>query len=289
MTRDVSVPGRQLGRVLRELRVGAGLTARSAAQALEWTPNRLGRIENGLGTVRGRDVQALCELYGARPEMTAGLVRLAGDVGARGWWRSHGDARADGFDLCAGMEAAASRLREYQSAVVPTLLRTPEYAHALAAGLPGVSRGDRERLVAAWAARQSVLGRAVPAAPRVEVMVCEAVLLGRRFGAGVMAGQLRHLLERERVSVRVVPLAAGAHLGAVAGSFVLLEFPPSGPRVESDPPVVCRESLTGSLYLGREEEIAAYERVWADLDALALDEEASRRLISEIIERVHGQ
>ena len=84
----------------------------------------------------------------------------------------------------------------------------------------------------------------------------------------------------------MLPLAAGLHFGAVAGTFVMLDFPP-GNRVEPEPSVVYSESLTGALYLDRPDELAAYEKIWASLDALALDEEQSRHLINKIIGEVH--
>jgi hypothetical protein len=83
-----------------------------------------------------------------------------------------------------------------------------------------------------------------------------------------------------------VPLAAGLHLGILAGSFVLLDFPP-GERAAPEPSVVYRELPTGALYLDRREEIAAYERAWAGLDGLALDEEESRRLITKLADEAH--
>ncbi|MEV4467382.1 Scr1 family TA system antitoxin-like transcriptional regulator [Micromonospora echinofusca] len=104
-----------------------------------------------------------------------------------------------------------------------------------------------------------------------------------------MAEQLQHLLDVSRlphVSVRVVPLAAGLHHGAVAGAFVVLDFP-LGNRVEPAPPVVYSESLTGALYLDRKDELSAYEEIWASLGWLALDEEQSRHLIGKIKQEVH--
>jgi hypothetical protein len=122
-------------------------------------------------------------------------------------------------------------------------------------------------------------------------MLSEAVLLRPVGGCAAMAEQLRHLLGMSRlpnVSIRIVPLAAGLHFGTVAGAFVLLDFPP-GNRIEPEPSVVYSESLTGAPYLDRKEELAAYERVWASLDALALDEQQSRRLIHKILEEIyHG-
>jgi hypothetical protein len=88
------------------------------------------------------------------------------------------------------------------------------------------------------------------------------------------------------VSIRVVPLVADLHVGVLAGPFVLLDFPP-GNRVEPEPPVVYHESLTGALYLDRPTELDAYAQIWASLDAVALDEEQSRRQITKIMEEVH--
>ncbi|MEV6810786.1 DUF5753 domain-containing protein, partial [Micromonospora sp. NPDC051296] len=104
-----------------------------------------------------------------------------------------------------------------------------------------------------------------------------------------MADQLRHLLNmsnRPHVSIRVLPLNAGLHFGAVAGPFVILDFPLRN-RVEPDPSVIYSESLTGALYLDRKDEVAIYEEVWASLTALALDEQQSRQLINKIIGEVH--
>jgi hypothetical protein len=120
-------------------------------------------------------------------------------------------------------------------------------------------------------------------------MLSEAVLLRVVGGPATMAEQLRHLVEMSRlphVTIRVVSFAAGLHVGAVAGAFVLLDFPP-GSRVEPEPSVVYSESLTGALYLDRPTELAAYEEIWASLDSLALDQEQSRRLINKILEEVH--
>ncbi|WBB76617.1 helix-turn-helix transcriptional regulator [Micromonospora sp. WMMD1128] len=276
-----SVPRRALGRVLRELRTEARMTLEGAAAALECSRQKVWRIESGIGVVRGIDVRAMCELYGARRELTAALVALAGETRGRGWWHAYGDPVPDWFDLYGGLESAACRLREHAGALVPVLLQTRGYAAATCRSRLGTTEGDRERLLDARLRRQDLLRRRLPRPPRIEVMLCEAVLLRQVGGAATMAGQLRHLADAGRlphVSIRVLPLAAGAHAGALAGPFVLLDFPP-GLRVDPDPPVVYRESLTGALYLDRPAEWAAYERAWSGLDALALSEEESRRLI----------
>lgn len=86
--------------------------------------------------------------------------------------------------------------------------------------------------------------------------------------------------------IRVLPLSAGAHYGALAGAFVMLDFP-LGNRVIPGPSVVYCGSVTGAFYLNRPEELAVYEKVWASLLSLALDEEQSRRISANIKEEVH--
>ncbi|WP_089154345.1 helix-turn-helix domain-containing protein [Micromonospora sp. NBS 11-29] len=284
-----SVPRRALGRTVRELRTEARMTLDGAAAALECSRQKVWRIESGLGVVRGVDVRAMCELYDARPELTAGLVALAGETRGKGWWHAYGEPVPEWFDLYGGLESAACRLREHAGALVPALLQTRGYAAATHPPHPDATGEERERLLEARLRRQDLLRRRLPRPPRFEVMLCEAVLLRQVGDMATMAGQLRHLADAGRlrhVSIRVLPLAAGGHAGAVAGPFVLLDFPP-GLRVDPDPPVVYRESLTGALYLDRPAEWAAYERAWASLDALALSEEESRRLILKTAEELH--
>ncbi|MEU7979666.1 helix-turn-helix transcriptional regulator [Micromonospora sp. NPDC049081] len=284
-----SVPRRHLGRVLRELRTEACMTLDAAAEALECSRHKMWRIESGLGMVRAVDVRAMCELYGARRELTGALIALAGETRGRGWWHAYGHPVPEWFDLYGGLESAACRLREHAGALVPALLQTRAYAAATCPHRPGATGEERERPVEARLRRQDLLRRRLPRPPRYEVLLAEAVLLREVGGAAAMAGQLRHLAEVSRlpqVSIRVLPLAAGAHDGALTGSFVLLDFP-LGLRADPDPPVVYQESLTGALYLDRPAELAAYEQVWADLVGAALDEEESRRLIVKIGEELH--
>jgi transcriptional regulator with XRE-family HTH domain len=80
-----TVPRRQLGRYLRDLRGAAGLTARAAARELERSEPTLWRVETGQTAVRSLDVKAMCELYGATEEMTKALMALAKETKARGW------------------------------------------------------------------------------------------------------------------------------------------------------------------------------------------------------------
>ena len=293
MTEDVgsTVPRRQLGRALRELRTEARITLDGAAGALQCSRQKLWRIEYGLGPIRAADVRALCDLYETTPELTGALVAVAAETKAKGWWHSYGDAIPDWFEPFLALEQAANRHREFADTLVPGLLQTRSYALGRFQNRPAVTEEELERLVQVRMQRQELLVRRLPPPPRLEVILTESALLRTVVNAATMADQLRHLLiltERPTVSIRVLPLVAAMHQGAVAGSFVLLDFPP-GKRIEAEPSVVYQESLTGALYLDRPAEYAAYEEVWASLAALALDEGQSKLLINKIIGKVyHG-
>ncbi|WFE34144.1 helix-turn-helix transcriptional regulator [Micromonospora sp. WMMD975] len=284
-----TVPRRQLGRALRQLRTEAGVTLDAAAEALECSRQKVWRIESGLGSARGVDVRAMCQLYDANAELTGALAALASETKAKGWWHAYGDAIPDWFELYVSLEQAAGRLRFFNDSMVPGLLQTRSYARAVYQHQLEISEEDRERLVEARLQRQKLLARRLPPPPVLQVVLSEAVLIKGVGNSATMIEQLHHLCdmsERQRISIRILPLAAGLHFGAVAGAFVLLEFPP-GTRSTPEPPVVYSESLTGALYLDRPEEFATYEKVWKNLSLLALDPEQSRTLIHKLVEEVH--
>lgn len=257
-----TVPRRQLGRHLRDLRNRARLTVRAAAHALEWSEAKLWRIETGQTSLRGLDVEAMCRLYGAPPHLTEGLVALAKETKARGWWHSYNDVIRESLDLYLGLEDAAAQLCWYTSELVPGLLQTDDYARVLIrAGLPEVSDEEIERRVRMRLARQALLTRPT-AAPLVKVAFNEAVLRRAVGGVKVMADQLQRLIEvvdYPNVSIRVVPFEMGLHHGLVSGPFVMMHFPITGDGREMEPPTVYVDGFTGALYLDKPAEIDRYE------------------------------
>jgi hypothetical protein len=219
--------------------------------------------------------------------MTEAMRGLATETKSKGWWHAYGDAVPSWFELYVGLESAAAKLRRYDESLIPGLLQTRQYAQTIyRLDRPAASEEDRERAVEVRLQRQSLLTRRLPAAPRIEQVLSEAVLRRLVGGSATMTAQLRRLLEvgdLPNVSVRVMPLSAGPPPGAVAGSFVILDFPTTkGGRAAPEPSVVYSESLTGALYLDKPDELRAYEDAWQGVAALALDEGESRDMIKTI-------
>ena len=287
-----TVPRRQLGRYLRELRGSAGLTVRAAAKELERSEPTLWRIENGLVAVRALDVEQMCRLFGATGEMTKALMALARETKAKGWWQTYGDVVPEWFDLFVGLEAAANRMAEYEHSVVPGLFQSEGYARTvITADHQGEKDNEITRRVELRLGRQAILKRPIDP-PVLRAALRESVLRSPVGGISVMADQLEDLVQVSQlpnISLRVVPASAGYHPGIVTGSFTVLRFPLNGGGVDSEPPTVYQEMYTGALYLDKLAEVerfdAAFEAIWET----ALDERSSRKLIGKIAEDMrHG-
>jgi transcriptional regulator with XRE-family HTH domain len=279
-----TVPRRQLGRYLRDLRQKQRLTVRAAAGLLEWSEAKIWRIETGQVSLRSLDAEAMCRIYGASAELTAALMGLARETKARGWWHSYGDVIPEGFDVYIGLEEAASAFAWYESELIPGLLQTESYARTLIeAGNPGVDREEISRRVRLRLARQALLTRTA-APPQLRVVLNEAVIRRPVGGPDVMSGQLARLAEASALpslSLRVMPFSAGLHAGIFSGPFVLLRFPLNGDGRETEPPVIYADGFTGALYLDKPGEIDRYDRAFTDMWATAADEAATHDLIGQ--------
>jgi hypothetical protein len=282
-----TVPRRQLGRYLRELRGKSRFTVKAAAQALEWSEAKMWRIETGQTSMRAWDVEQMCRVYGAPLDLTAGLMALARQTKAKGWWMSYSDVIPEGFDLFVGLEEAAARLHWYETQLVPGLLQIKEYAYTLIrAHNPDEDEPEISRRVQLRMARQALITRPV-AAPELRAVFNESVLRHPVGGPMVMRAQLAHLVEVSRlpsVSLRVLPFDGGTHAGLMSGPFILLEFPRNGQGEPTEPSTVYVDGYTGSLFLDKPAEIARYETAFTDIWDAALDEHASRDVITKAME-----
>ena len=285
-----TVPRRQVGRLLRQLREQAGISLMAAAEELEFSRARMYRIENGEVPVRKHDVIAMCSVYRATPRQTEVLVGLAQESKAKGWWQAYGDVVPAWFELYVGMEQAASGLRSYAPTVIPGLLQSREYAELVFRKWIGSDDAAVDKAVAVRLERQALLSRGRPEAPHLDVIVNEGVLRGtvpHRLG---MHRQLTHLVDvsaRPNISVRVLPLAASPHKASSSGQFTILDFPAVG-TASPEPTTIYCEYLTGALYLDKLVEVEVYESIWDALGAIALSQAESHEFIGAIIKESDG-
>jgi transcriptional regulator with XRE-family HTH domain len=277
-----TVPRRQLGRHLRELRNRQRLTVKAAAENLEWSEAKIWRIETGQTAMRSLDVEQICRIYGAPGDLTQALMGLAKETKSKGWWHAYGDVIPEYFDVYVGLEEAASQISSYEADLVPGLFQTEEYARTvIEAHNPGVDGDEIDRRVRLRIARQALVRRAT-APPQLSVALNESILRRPVGGAEAMARQLNHLSETAElpnVSLRVVPFSVGMHDGLLTCPFVVLRFPLNGDGQDSEPPTVYVDGFTGALYLDKPHEVERYTRAFESIWNASLDEARSKQFI----------
>lgn len=281
-----TLPRRQLGRYLRELRLQIGMALPEAARRIERSTSTLQRIETGqCDRIKLLDVQELCGIYDADEIETAGVLGLAQQVSVKSWWHEFGALIPEDFDVYMGLEAAANRLTAYIPTVVFGLLQTRSYTRALLhAESPRAGADEIERAVELKMKRQGPIVRRHQ--PTELVVVLLECALRRVVGSPkVMAAQLRHIADistRDNVRVHVLPFQRGIPLGDPINQFVVLDFGTGRNGEPVEPPVVYLENYTGDLYLEESDTVARYHEAHRALAHASLDETSSRTLLRQI-------
>lgn len=272
---------RALGLELRSLRESAGLTSEETAARMGWHPSKMTRLESGRSGLRVHEVTGLLDLFGVTDEeQRASLEGLAREGKRRTWWQPYNDVLSQQYMNLIAFESEAQSIRNYELAMVPGLLQTPDYARAITRGLrPDYSSDEVNALVDVRLHRQNqALSREEPL--QLWAILDESVIRRTVGDAKVMTQQLQALAEvseRPNITLQVLPFTAGVHIGLL-GSFVILEFP-----IRSDLDVVYVEGQGSIVYLEREQDRTTYGHAFNLLRAAALDVEPSRELITRVM------
>lgn len=281
MRHGPAVRRRKLGEELRRLRLEAGLTSRDAGRLAGWHQSKVSRIETGASGVKAGDVTLLLDVYGVGdPQLRALLETLAGaaDGAGSGWWHAFRGLIPPGYRDFISLEANACAARTLETSVVPGLLQTPDYAHAVTrAALEELPAETVNSLVEVRIARQSVLRAERPL--KLSAVLDEAALRREVGGCRVMREQLRQLAETAQlphVRLQVLPFSVGGYVG-LTGPFVIFSFPST-----SDLDVVVLDHLTSSLYLERKEDLEVYSAAFHTMQKRALSPADSLDLIARI-------
>ncbi len=277
-----------LGRELKKLREQSGVSAVAAAEAIEVSPQTLWRMESGQQGPKLKElyVKVLCEIYSAPADLSDALVSLVAETKKPGWWHSNfADVIPAHFDLFIGLEEVARQMTSFQLTLVPGLLQTPAYRRALVwIDFPNRSASELEPVFEVHRRRMARLNDGADAF-QFRVLLSESVLHHQVGGPGVMQDQLEYLAKvglAPNISIRIVPHRIGSHLGLLAGSFGLMEFPSQLTSRLTEPPVVYVQGYTGALYLDHESEIAQYRQAVTQIDRVALNESTSRDLLLKV-------
>ena len=244
-----------VGARLRRLREGKGISREDAGWAIRGSESKISRMELGRVGFKLRDIADLLTLYGVEGgEERKLLLAMAHEANQPGWWHEYGDLLPSWLQSYLDLEAAASLIRTYELQFVPGLLQTEAYARAvIELGHSRAKPDEIDRRVSIRMNRKQLLTR--PGAPRLWVVIDEAVLRRPIGGREVMRAQIEALVEANTMRntrLQILPFAVGGH-AATGGAFTILRFP------ERDlPDVVYVESLTSAHYIERPDEVDQY-------------------------------
>ena len=266
---DPPTQRRLLCRRLRQARIDAGYTQQRAGTDLGWSTSKLLRIEAGQVGLSRTDLRAMLDLYGVRNPPARCQLEAMARVARRQPWAAFRDVLSPSEQRYLSCEGSALRLRQYEPALVPELLRTDAYARAVlkALALPGTPDQVLKRKQEACLARQAILDRGDR--PQLCFVVDEAALhravRDRNGGGTIMSDQTKRLHElagRPDLSLQVLPLSVGPHPG-LATPFMLLDFFDADHASLVYLPGRARPVRTAT------DDVTAYNRVFADLAAAA--------------------
>lgn len=265
-----------MGFLLRQLRSQRKLSLEKVTERAMFSVTKLSRLETGRVGASPRDIRDLCIVYGITdPDERERLMALAREGKQRAWWQR--------FDLpyapYVGLEAEAVSISLYDTDLVPGLLQVEPYARAIfESSDPPLEPSAIEQRIEARIRRQTLLGQ--DEGPHLHCIIDEGALQRRIGGATVMRSQLTRINEVANlptVTVQVVPLEVGAHVG-LGSNFAILGF--SKPEVND---VVYVEGAVGNIYLESAADLEKYRGLFSKLKSIALDPEGSVALVTRIM------
>ncbi|MDT7581146.1 MAG: hypothetical protein QOK35_2410, partial [Pseudonocardiales bacterium] len=238
---------RQLGRRLRRMREDAGLTIDAAADKLEFSASKLGRIENAEQSVDVHVVRSMLDFYDVGGERWTETLQLVREAREKPWYAKYLKVGDYGYVV---YEADAEQVQDWAPNYVPGLLQTPGYARALFAAFDH----DPERTSEAVEVRQRRQRRLTDEQDRVDLVAIttESVLRATFGDPPMMRAQLAHLIaaaELPTVTLQVLPSGAAAH-ASLASGFIVLSFGALG-----EPDLAYVEHALGAAFLEGEDDV----------------------------------
>lgn len=252
------------GHEVRKLREEKGITQSTLARRVNTSKSTISDVERGKGNPSSRLRADLNEALGQGQ-----LDRI--------WDELTGSGREAWKYEVAELIDGASAVYEYQVLVFPAHLQTEQYAYTIIRhGAPWLPAEEVAEMAAERAKRAKRLAES--ARPMIWLVLDETILSRRYGSSAVMHGQLAYitgLVERERISVQLVPTGAPRHPG-VSGAFKLI-------TTDHVPDVLFAESVREGQLVTNAVEVAQYRMLFAALQGVATSpEETLTRLRDEI-------
>lgn len=251
---------------------GKGL--RELARMVRILPQLLSAWEKGQRVASPEDVARLLGALRVDDATYDRMMRLARRAKDDNWLDSNPSDLPPALSGIVEYERTATHITNWELAIVPGLLQTPDYARAmlsssdidlLQADSRLVTRLNRQRILAG------------PDPVRLTALVGEVAIREEIGSAEVMSDQMDHLLammDLPNISLRIVPANIGFHRGLI-GSFIVYEFADLSP-------IVHLESAHATAFLHEDDVVGDYRKQVKILVGKALSEDDTRAMLREV-------
>ncbi|MFG1672667.1 helix-turn-helix transcriptional regulator [Micromonospora sp. NPDC049282] len=250
---------------IRRLRNAAGLNQEEFGRLVHYSASMVSAVETG-GRPYDRLFLARADEVLNSGGLLIALLKMAERDGLPSWLRPWLDA-----------ERSARQLRCFHPTLIPALLQTENYARAVIRCDGLLTDTEVERRVTARMDRQDVLRQENP--PQLVVVFDEGVLHRRDESfRGLLSQQIEHLVacaERPHVSVHVLPLHVGLHIG-MSGPFTLA-------RGEEGGWVASMECQLTTSVIDGDADVATLLSRWEMIRSEALSRRQSLELLKEVV------
>jgi transcriptional regulator with XRE-family HTH domain len=271
---------RRLRAELRRARIEAGLTQEEVAEAMDWSPSKIIRIETGSVGISMNDLRALLSLYRiVDPPRHEELVSLARAAKQPSWWNTYRGSVPQRLLQFIEYEQAASVIRSCEPMVIPELLQTQDYVTGIMRTYK--AKPDSEAIRARMEIlreRQRLHDLNDP--PSIFFIIGEAAiywLMGDKATRSDQVARLINLANKPNITLEIVPFSIGLYREIVE-SFTILEF--GNP---SDDDILYLESGRDSIFRpGNVDEIFNYRELFEDLSDMSLGPTGSLAYLSDI-------
>ncbi|MCJ1677204.1 helix-turn-helix domain-containing protein [Streptomyces sp. APSN-46.1] len=274
-----TVRSRRLGAALKRHREAAGIDQASAAEAILKSVSKVSRLEGGLTSASALEVRTLLDRYSVDdPKERARLEGWAKTGNQRGWWLDFQETVTPDYADHITLENDATHIRSWQTALIPGLLQTPEYAESVISAGPCFL--TPERIKGLMQVRQERQKRIEEGGVQFAAVIWEPAITSLASHPALAVPQWQRLLDasqRHNVTVQMLPISASRAAGA-AGPFVSFSFGDE-PIVEA----VAVENLPNTSVIEAPDDLALYVNAFDGLRSSALSPEETADRILQLL------
>lgn len=266
---------RRLGRVLKGLRLAAGLSQKTVGTEVGKSEAWVSRVESGEIRITPALASELALAYGVSGdrEQVEALREAAKDLNQPGWWQQL-DKLSQRYLTYIGFEGDARGIFVYEPVLIHGLLQTEAYARAVVS----VGQSDPvkiEQRLKARLTRQDVLTRRPPV--DYHVIISAAALFCEVGGPRVLGEQLAHIAELAttgHITAQVLDWSVGARM-VTPGGFTVLSYE------DDDPDLGYVDTAVGEVMLDDPGQVKELTDTFNDLVAHAMSPLESVQRIRE--------